>query len=492
MLPNGQKPENKSSERPAESPGPSPLSWSARYGERHRLVRVENFPAGIAAPKKVRIYFRRDHYVLQWWDPRQKATLSHRVEGDLVTAIARAREFEERLRTARSSGRPRNRRVRHAELVARFQDDLTRRADAGEIEPVTVRRYGAALRHYLDFCDQPSIHKTFPDAASVNRDFRLALAAFLATRMVSGNGRGGAPARAMKGQAFVLDTVRALFEWAIDPDRGGLLPEGFRNPFRRAGTTRSLLKGDPLAGPDISLPMALDLVGACDAWQLRLFAPMLLFGLRAAEPCYLFAEYVQDGWLQVPCNPDLNVKTKGKRPKRFPLLEELKPLWELLTSGRRTGLLYVRRSVDAGRERPPLLGRSLPELIQEYRRRCVRPQAVSALEKQPLRDSVLHDAGGLTYDHVEAEFTRLARRLRWPAAATAKDLRHLFATSMHDAGLPEAYRRYLMGQAPSGAAVTAYTHLNELARHYAGAVRREWQPLVEAILRRLSVISSRP
>jgi hypothetical protein len=30
-----------------------------------------------------------------------------------------------------------------------------------------------------------------------------------------------------------------------------------------------------------------------------------------------------------------------------------------------------------------------------------------------------------------------------------------------------------------------------LGRHYAEAVRREWRPLVEAILRRLSVLSSK-
>jgi hypothetical protein len=62
---------------------------------------------------------------------------------------------------------------------------------------------------------------------------------------------------------------------------------------------------------------------------------------------------------------------------------------------------------------------------------------------------------------------------------------------MSNAAMPEAYRRYLLGQAPARAAVSAYTHLNELARHYAEAVRREWQPLVEAILRRLPEVTSK-
>jgi hypothetical protein len=90
------------------------------------------------------------------------------------------------------------------------------------------------------------------------------------------------------------------------------------------------------------------------------------------------------------------------------------------------------------------------------------------------------------YDDVEQEFQALARRLRWPRQATLKDLRHLFATTLNNAGVPEAYRRYLLGQSPGRAAVVAYTHLNELGRHYTESVRREWAPLLEGINRRLA------
>ena len=73
----------------------------------------------------------------------------------------------------------------------------------------------------------------------------------------------------------------------------------------------------------------------------------------------------------------------------------------------------------------------------------------------------------------------------WPAAATLKDFRHLFCTTLGNAAMPEAYRRYLMGHAPEKAAVVAYSHLNELRRHYAEAVRREWTPLINAVVERL-------
>jgi hypothetical protein len=473
--------------------GPFPAvqpSWAARYGQRHRLQRITELPPGIIGPKKVRLYRRRQHYVLQWWDPSAKANLSDRVEGDLVAAITRARTIEERLTQFKASGRVRQRRLAHPDLVEAFLADLRRRAEAGDIDPATVRRYDAALRHYLAFCAQSAVAKGCPHAAGVNREFRLQLAAFLAQRPVTPNGSAQAEGRPMKGQGFILDTVRALYQWAADPGRGNLLPEGFRNPFLRCGQPRALLQGDPLAEPDITLGMAADLVDACDRFQLRLFVPLLLFGLRAAEPCYLFGEYCDGAWLRVPNNLDLGYRTKGRRDKRFPLVADLGPFWEELRKGQTHGLLYERRAVAEGREQAPLRGASLAEVVAEYRRRCGVQGTADAAHRERLRDAVLREAGGLNYDHVQGEFSALADHLRWPPRATLKDLRHLFATTLNNASMPEAYRRYLMGQAPGKAAVTAYTHLNELGRHYAEAVRREWQPLVETILDRLAQLSS--
>jgi DDE superfamily endonuclease len=66
------------------------------------------------------------------------------------------------------------------------------------------------------------------------------------------------------------------------------------------------------------LQVAGHLAKACDSYQLRLFVPMLLFGLRATEPCLLFREFLDSGWLRVPCLPELDYLTKGRRDKRFP------------------------------------------------------------------------------------------------------------------------------------------------------------------------------
>jgi hypothetical protein len=170
------------------------------------------------------------------------------------------------------------------------------------------------------------------------------------------------------------------------------------------------------------------------------------------------------------------------------LLEGLQELWHSLRRDRRHGLLYERRTVAEGREKAGLRGAALAEVVVEFQGRCAATSTPDAEKKTRLRDAVMHEAGALTYDHVQGEFHMLGRQLQWPARATLKDLRHCFATAMNNAAMPEAYRRYLLGHAPGKAAILAYTHLNELRRHYEEAVQKEWMPLVEAIRRRLHVL----
>jgi len=102
-------------------------------------------------------------------------------------------------------------------------------------------------------------------------------------------------------------------------------------------------------------------------------------------------------------------------------------------------------------------------------------------QRQCLRDRIIREAGGLSYDHVEDEFRGLAACLRWPAAATIKDFRHLFVSSLANAGVPEPYRQYLMGQAAPKAAISAYTHLNKIRELYLLAVEREWGPVLNVL-----------
>lgn len=459
-------------------------SWCEKYGQRHRPIRIKEFPEGIIGPKRVRIYRRNGRYLLQWWDSIQKKTQSDRVDGDLLSALLRAREIEERLEHFRSAGQVVCK-IDHEALVERYLEDLERRANGGEVDYRTFTRYSSALRrHYLAFATRPDIERRFRHAASVNREFRLELAAYLSTVQIHPNGHLNSRPRPLKGQEFVIDIVRAVFEWAADPDRGNLMPAGFRNPFARRGPGARPARRDQYGEPDITVPMTVDFLGACDAYQLQLFVPIVCFGLRAAEPCFIFREDVKQGWLTVTCRPELVYKTKGRREKRLPVIPCIEQALGSMLTDHSGGPLYCRRAVRSGKSKPRLLGKPLDKLVEEFQRRSLAAKVRTAEQRRRLRDHILREAGGITYDHVADEFRRLARQLDWPSAATSKDFRHLFATLMENAGMPENYRRYLLGHSPGRAPIVAYTHLNEVRQRYQEAVEAQLQPIVRAVVTR--------
>jgi hypothetical protein len=457
--------------------------WADRYAEKHRWDRLNDFPVGIRAPVKVRIYRRTDHFILQWWDPGAKRNLTERINGDLLAALSAARKIDERLANQRTAGTGR-RRMTHEELVRCFQDDLKKRVDAGSLSLSSARRFSSALRYYSDFTAQPAIAKEFPLVANVNREFRLTFDANLSGKQIHPNGHANTPLRPMKGQTFVIDTVRAMLEWAADPERGNLLPDTFRNPFRRPKNSRDVFKGDPLAEPDITLGMAADFVKACDLFQLRIFVPLGLFGLRAAEPCLLFREHLEPSSLRVCCIPELLYFTKGRRDRRLPLVEELGPFWEWLAGTCGPGLLYLRRSVVEGQGRVALTDASLADLVREFQSRCAMTRSERVSQRIQIRKELLQEAGALNYDHIDQEFRQIARRLDWPPSATLKDFRHAFATMLGNTSMSEAYKKYLMGQSPGKAALNAYTHLNQLHEQFRKSVTESWPALIEAVLAR--------
>ena len=455
--------------------------WSSRYGDRHRLVRIKNFPPSITPPKRVRINRRHDHFVLQWWDPAAKRNLCARENGDLVAAISRAREIESRLENFRSAGIG-HQKLRHRDLITAFIADLRQRANAGEIDSRTVVRYESALTHYAAFAEQRAIESAFPAATLVNREFALKFSAFLAERRISPNGHPNTTTRKMSSTRYVEDVARAMFAWGADPERGHRLPSDFRNPF--LGHRRQTMSAapDPFGEPDVTIDMAVEALSACDSFQLPLFSLLICYGLRASEPCFLFRDFLVDDWLRVPCLPEIHYAPKGRRDKRLPILE---PIANLLKSAEpQTGLLFVRREVFEGTLRPPLRNASLPDLKEEFDLRCRKQGTASNVDRLRIRDGLLRDAGGLKYDQIEHEFHRLTKPLKWPASATLKDFRHLFSTQMQNGGLPEYYRRYLMGHSPGRAAIVSYTHLNELREHYEAAAEKKLKPIIAAIQHR--------
>jgi integrase len=449
------------------------LSWKSRYGAKHRLQRVHGQP-GIDLPKRVRIYRRADHFVLQWWEGTQGRTLNKRVEGDFITAISKAREIDDRLAAFKTSGQA-GRRITLCNLLELYFVDLDQRADAGEISPATAKRYKSALAHLLAFAKQPAIERTYSYAHQVDRKFRLSLAAHL---QQASTAKGGRENGAGASSSFILEACRMLFAWAADPKRGAHLGEGFLNAFESHHTDSTTVRTLHLGEPDITLEMAVTFIGNCDAFQLRLFSTILAFGLRPSEITFLYHENQEDGWLHVKCIPEISYFAKGRRDKRFPLLEPLRSLIGRSSSG----LVFKQRDWHANQRI------TLAEAVREFEATLKQTRKSSAVDRLSLRDRILRKYGCLDYDRIEKEFQSVADPLNWPKAATLKDFRHLFSTCLENAGVPEFYRKFLMGQSPGRSAIVSYTHLNRLQDHYSTAMNSEFAIVLRAISNRLEDI----
>lgn len=395
-------------------------------------------------------------------------------------------QIDERLELFRSSGTGRGRCGLY-EFVSRYREHLQKRADAGEVDSATVERYGSTIRHFGAFVERPSVSKIYRNVSAVNRDFETEFSTYLQGLHVSPNGSPSAAVRPMRGQAFVMDVVRALFEWAADPERGNLLPSGFRNLFSKRSRRTSDIQVDPIRELDVTVAQAIKLVEACDQFQLSLFAPVILFGLRPGELSWLFHEHVENDWREVTCLPQLDYLTKGRRDKRFPLSDRLAEIMSV-NSRNQHGLIYSSPRARTVKRPPPLLGGALVDLTDEYHRRCHAAGSIGAEKKRAIRDRLMREAGQLSYDQIKLELDKLATQLRWPKTATLKDLRHLFATCLENAGVPEFYRRYLMGQSFGKAPIVTYTHVTEdkVREHYLSALRTELAPVAEAIERRFT------
>ena len=249
-----------------------------------------SFPVAIRPPRRIRIYCRgQRYYLLQWWEPGLKQTHSQRIDGDLIDAIAAARQTEEcmdqtrRLRSASWCN------CKHAELAQKYPSISSTALTGAKLtcaRPIgTVPRSSTISRLRGNRPSPERIRKLPVRIGPFNYSFRrfrqTDRCCPTATRIA-----GAEPHE--KPREFVVDVVRGLYAWAADPQCGDLLPHGFHNPFAGARRQTASVATDPIGEPDITVPMAVELLAACDTFQLSVFAPLLLYGLRPGELGWLF------------------------------------------------------------------------------------------------------------------------------------------------------------------------------------------------------------
>jgi hypothetical protein len=146
----------------------------------------------------------------------------------------------------------------------------------------TVRRYRTASEHLVCFvagvgAAKPASHFHAQDAE--------AFAAYLRRQQVAPNGHPNAPKRGLrdKGIKFILDTCRAMFNYAAK--RRHLSPYA-ENPFPAIEIDRIPVEdAKPFGG--FTDQQEQQFLGQCDDWQFPIFITLLLTGLRPGELTHL-------------------------------------------------------------------------------------------------------------------------------------------------------------------------------------------------------------
>lgn len=435
-------------------------TWSERHHRRHGYFRLADEPAIPNGRRgRVTVYrrgepdrFHRQNFILYWC--AQGKRRKERVVGDKFDAIRRADEINDIIRAggagvAAPVDKPET-------LIDRFLDNLTLRADAGEISPRTVRRYAAALEHFRAFlrAETKPAKRWLP-----NREMVLSLKRYLQGRAAGPipNAANQSKRLSQSGIGYVTATVRALVRWAIQES---LLPRIAEDAFVGLSIDKykPMLKTwtEPVTTEEI-----LAMTDVADLYQLTMLSFYLFHGARVSEPCWLMIEHVDqvNGWLEYRSIEELGYRTKGRVDKRLPIPEVMMPLIKSLIADRKGGLLLRRRSFPKSDRQNPTAG--LLQMVDNV----ARCGSDGWRARFKLGYNEFRSAGGLDGDDVRREFEHLRIAAGIRRHFTPKALRHYFATALEEGGIPYFTRKYLLGHRMSSSlnqsadATSIYTHL---------------------------------
>jgi integrase len=290
---------------------------------------------------------------------------------------------------------------------------------------------------------------------------------YLRTLEVSPNGHPNSPKRPLldKGIKYILQCCRSLFHFAI---KHRYLSPYADNPFSALDLERIPVENAKQVIL-FSVEQERNFLEACDAWQLPLFATLVMTGMRPGELTHLLLPDDLDldaGILHVRNKPELGWQVKTRNEREIPLVPPLVELFKLKLANRKSGVLFQRRRfAEDGTASPQL--QTIRQMQTEIAARIASVEAengriVSREEKSRIARSVWRDAGLIKTEQVRKEFMRLTSQIGLPNLTTPKMLRHLFATTLQEGNVDPLIRCELMGHstassqnAPHGLGMTA-------------------------------------
>jgi integrase len=277
----------------------------------------------------------------------------------------------------------------------------------------TLSRYRTATEHLLRFLEQnPVRHASHFQVRHAER-----FVVHLRGLSVSPNGHANTARRPLmdKGLRFVLECCRALFAFAAK--RRHLSPYA-ENPFTELQIDRIPVEQ---ARPITLLTPRQEraFIEACDDWQLPLFLPLVLTGLRPGELCHLLLPDDLDlgaGLLRVRNKPRLGWQVKTRNQRDVPLVLVLAEVLRVHLGQRRCGPVFRRRRWTGGESTAT---HSAPALEQELARRCAAWEAgggrpPSRAQRASLARRLWREVGAPREDRVRLEFMKLTAAIGLP------------------------------------------------------------------------------
>jgi len=402
--------------------GKEGLKSRAKNADRGRYVKV-------ARLGKVSIYRRGRSYWIYFRDKGR--SIRKRIDGNLAVARATASQVNVHLEQGRSSPFS----FQTKPIVQVVENFLEHCRVIRGLRVRTVRRYRAALDHFLEFVNtRPNLNNIDQVKESTVEEFVRYLRR--KKRVRSGEKTGPRDRYKTGGIVFILSTCRTLFNYAR---KCRLLSPYEENPFS-SFPLEKMRSSEPSCVEYLNDGQISDFFKACDDWQFPLFFILNLYGLRVGELVHLLISDVdlRGERFFIRSKPFMLWYTKTSRERVLPVIPQVRPLFENLIGNRREGFLFLSRPYAEGRrhvrefENRQMLESHISEMVDSLKAGMSNP---SDQELFNLTRRVLHGLGKIREDKVRLEFMKVAARIGRPDVTMVHSLRHLFATLAEENGL---------------------------------------------------------
>jgi integrase len=316
----------------------------------------------------------------------------------------------------------------------------------------TTDTYKTRLLPILDFAELPANCQRWPRAEDIDREFAIALRAFLFQYAVTPNGRAGAKPKAMSARTVIndLECLRTMLAWARRADVRRL-PVDWVSPLTAELIGKPAPK-DPLREDPLPTEVRSQLVPHMDRWQLAHLCLSLVLPLRPEEAAGLLISDVNfdKGWLELGTRLGGGDYTKGRQSFKLPFPPQFRSILLACVAGRGEGPLLRSRRAFAMRSTAQVSSfEDLTRLFEEQLLQLPTDTVQNEQDRKQLFRKLLRKLGGISADRLAVEFQKVLIRAGMARGPTLYSLRHAATQGLKDANLPHLDMLYLTSHSTS-------------------------------------------